>query len=146
MRNVMIFLFLLVLPLGLTSACSLVVPAKVTLSPQVPIDKGTNIFVVAEAQRERIVKSLIDAGLNVSDEWTVRGYSLTVSVGRWRTFRNLGSYRTSRECDRVSNVAYVLSGGSHQLMVIKGRGATGYCEPNVFDDMSRLLAVYAAEP
>jgi hypothetical protein len=137
MRNVMIFLFLLVLPLGLTSACSHVVPARVTSSPQVPIDRGVHIFVLAQGQRERIVKSLIDVGLNVSDEWAADGYSLTVSVGRWRT---------SRECGRVSNVAYVLSGGEHQLMVIKARGATGDCEPNVFDDMSRLLSVYAAEP
>jgi hypothetical protein len=136
MRNVMIFLFLLVLPLGLTSACSHVVPATVTAMPQVPIDKGANIFVVAQAQRDRIVKSLVDAGLNVSDEWAVDDYSLTVSVGRWRG---------SSGCSGVSNVAYVLNDAGRRLMVIKGRGATDDCVPNVFDDMSRLLAVYAAE-
>jgi hypothetical protein len=136
MRNVMILSFLLVLPLGLTSACAHVVPATVTAMPQVPIDKGANIFVVAQVQRERIVKSLVDAGLNVSDEWAVDDYSLTVSVGRWRG---------SSDCRGVSNVAYVLNGGGRRLMVIKARGATDTCEPNVFDDMSRLLAVYAAE-
>ena len=136
MRNVMFFLFLLVLPLGLTSACSHVVPATVTAIPQVPIHKGANIFVVAQAQRDRIVKSLVDAGLNVSDEWAVDDYSLTVSVGRWRG---------SSGCSGVSNVAYVLNDAGRRLMVIKGRGATDECVPNVFDDMSRLLAVYAAE-
>lgn len=136
MRTSIVFLFLLILPLGLMSGCASIVPATVTSQPQVPIKKGANIFVVARAQRERIVKSLIDAGLNVSDEWTVDGYLLTVSVGRWRG----GS-----GCQGVSNVAYVLNGGGRMLMVIKGRGQTDYCEPNVFDDMSRLLAAYAAE-
>jgi hypothetical protein len=137
MRNVLVIWFLLVLSLGLTSACSSIVPATVTAIPQVPVKKGANIFVISQVQRERVVKSLLDAGLNVSDEWAVDGYSLTVSVGRWRG----GS-----GCRGVSNVAYVLSGGGRKVMVIKGRGATLDCEPNVFDDMSRTLAVYAAEP
>jgi hypothetical protein len=136
MRTAIVFLFLLILPLGLMSGCASIVPATVTSQPRVPIKKGANIFVVARAQRERIVESLVDAGLNVSDEWVVDGYSLTVSVGRWRG----GS-----GCRGVSNVAYVLNGGGRMLMVIKGRGQTDHCEPNVFDDMSRMFAAYAAE-
>jgi len=136
MRTAIVFLFLLILPLGLMSACASIVPATVTSQPQVLIKKGANIFVVARMQRERIVESLVDAGLNVSDEWAVDGYSLTVSVGKWRG----GS-----GCQGVSNVSYVLNGGGRMLMVIKGRGHINYCEPNAFDDMSRLLAVYAAE-
>ncbi len=136
MRAAIVFFFLLILPLGLMSGCASIVPATVTSIPQVPMKKGANIFVVARAQRDRIVESLVDAGLKVSDEWAVDAYSLTVSIGKWRG----GS-----GCQGVSNVSYVLNGGGRRLMVIKGRGHINYCEPNVFDDMSRLLAFYAAE-
>jgi len=136
MRTAIVFIFLLVLPLGVIPGCSSLVPATVTLSPRMPIKKGSDIFVIAQVQRERIVKSLVDAGFQVSDEWTNDAYSLTVSVGRWRA---------SRACGRVNNVAYVLNGAGRRLMVIKGRGGTTGCEPNVFDDMSRTLAYYAAK-
>jgi hypothetical protein len=99
------------------------------------IKKGAPIFVVAQRQRARIAQSLLDAGLNVSDEWATDGYSLNVAVG---------NNRGTRECGTVSNVTYVLSGSGMRLMVIKGRGATGSCVPNIFDDMSRKLAIYAA--
>ena len=136
MRSTIALLSLLVLSLGLVSACASPVPATVTWTARVPIKTGASIYVLAQRQRERIVKSLVDAGLEVSDEWTGAGYSLEVSVG---------SSRASRPCGRVNNVAYTLSGDGQRLMVIKGRGGTGSCEPNVFDDLSRTLATYAAE-
>ena len=39
-----------------------------------------------------------------------------------------------------SNVVYILDGRGGHLMVIKGRGLTGACVPNIFDDMSQKLA------
>ena len=48
--------------------------------------------------------------------------------------------RGNRTCGRISNVAYILDGNGRHLMVIKGRGPTGSCTPNVFDDMSQKLA------
>ena len=131
MRISIVCLSLLVVPLALMSACSSHVPATVTVSPQIPIKKGSTIFVLAQVQRERIVKSLVDAGLEVSDQWTGDGYSLTVQVG---------SSRGRQECGGTHNVAYTLSGAGQRLMVIKGRGRTGSCNPNIFDDMSRKLA------
>ena len=61
-------------------------------------------------------------------------YTLDVRVGRSR-------YRTS--CGSVRNVVYILSNASGRLMIIKGRGLTGSCSPNVFDDLSQKLAFYA---
>jgi hypothetical protein len=80
------------------------------------------------------VKSLVDAGLHVTDEWTSDAYTLRVSVGRWRA---------SNGCGRVSNVSYILERAGQRHMVIKARGGTESCEPNVFDEMSRTLATYA---
>jgi hypothetical protein len=139
MRIAILLLALLVAPLGLVLACTSKVPATVTVSPPLPI-KSAKIFLLAHSQRDRIAKSLIDASLDVTDEWTTDSYALTVRVG---------NRRGARACGAVSNVAYELRGivpnaGAQRLMVIKGRGGTGSCEPNVFDDMSRLLASYAA--
>ena len=82
MRISIVCMSLLVVPLALMSACSSHVPATVTVSPQIPIEKGSTFFVLAQVQRERIVKSLVDAGLAVSDQWTGDGYSLTVHTGK----------------------------------------------------------------
>ena len=133
MRTAIICLSLLVLPLGLSSACASRVPATVTLSPPIPIKQGANIFVLASKQRDRIVESLINAGLNASDDWTGSGHSLKVAIG---------SSRSSTACGSVQNVSYTLTAGGSRFMVIKGRGATGSCEPNIFDDMSKKLASY----
>ncbi len=135
MRVSILCLPLLVVSFALVSACATTVPATVRMSPHVPIKKGSTIFVLAKVQRERIAQSLADAGLVVSDEWAGGGYSLTVQVG---------NNRARRDCGTVNNVTYVLNGLGQRLLVIKGRGATGSCDPNVFDDMSRTLASYAA--
>jgi len=134
MRISILCFTLLVVPLAFMAACSSHVPATVTLTPPMPIKKDLTIFVLAQRQRERIVQSLRDAGLVVSDEWDNTGYSLTVRVG---------SNRGSAECGGTNNVDYTLSGAGQRLMVIKGRGRTGSCDPNIFDDMSRKLASFA---
>jgi hypothetical protein len=122
---------LLVLSIALLSACATHVPATVTVNPPVPIQKDAAIFVLAQVERERIVQSLSDAGLTVTDKWTGDGYSLTVRIG---------SNRGSSECGGTHNVDYTLSDSGQRLLVIKGRGQTGSCEPNIFDDMSQKLA------
>ena len=133
-RTPIVFVFLIVLPLGLVSACTTEVPATVTLKPNAPLRSNATIFLVAPEQRDRIVTSLVAAGLQVTDEWTGDTYSLTVKVG---------NNRTGHSCGAVNNVAYVLSRGE-RLAVIKGRGPTGSCEPNIFDDMSQKLASFKA--
>jgi hypothetical protein len=42
----------------------------------------------------------------------------------------------------VNNVRYDLKSGRQVILIMKGRGLTGSCPDNVFDDMSRKLATY----
>jgi len=135
MRPAIGFLILIAVSIGSLGACTSRVPARVTYGPSLPLDKDAEIFVMANSQRERIVQSLTDAGWNCSETWTANGYLLTVSVG---------NRRIPRSCGSVNNVAYMLNGAGHRIMVIKGRGRTGSCEPNVFDDLSGLLSRFAS--
>jgi len=134
MRIAIVFLCLLIIPISLTSGCASDVPATITRAPTTPIEKSGKFFLVATRQRERIKKSLIDAGLNATDALTADSYVITVAIG---------GGRATRVCGSVNNVNYVLSLGGQRIVIIKGRGATGTCEPNIFDDMSRKLASIA---
>ena len=116
----------------LSSSCASEVPATITRHSSIPLSANAKIFLMANRQHERIAQSLKTAGLPVSNEWDGGGYTLTVK---------LGSRRSSKDCGSVQNVSYSLGGmGQRRLLAIKGRGATGECEPNIFDDMSRTLA------
>ena len=122
----------IVLSLGLLSACASAVPAHVTLLPEAPLGTSAAIYLIALKQPERVATSLTAAGFQITDDYFSDAYSLTVNVGNSRSVQGCGS---------VNNVEYVLSRGE-QLVVIKGRGRTGSCEPNIFDDMSRKLASF----
>jgi hypothetical protein len=91
------------------------------------------IFVQATAQRPRIEESLRQAGVRVAESYGEADYILNVNVGR---------RRGKTACGGTSNVAYILDGRSGHLMVIKGRGMTRTCTPNIFVDMSHKLATY----
>jgi len=54
----------------------------------------------------------------------------------------MGRNRWSTTCGGVSNVAYLPKSSGRYVLVIKGSGLTGSCSPNVFDDMSQMLASY----
>jgi hypothetical protein len=112
-------------------ACASSIPATVTRRAMTPIDRDASVFVVAERQRPAVVASLERAGIQVVEEFSRMDYALEVRVG---------SNRLSRECGSIHNVSYVLTGFGQNLLVIKGRGATGTCDPSIFDDMSRELA------
>jgi len=112
-------------------ACSTPVPPTVTLGPVVPVDRSAVLFVMAESQRSRIVESLRHAGLRPADEPSETGLRLWV---------RLGGRRGGARCGGIHNVAYVLSEREMRVAVIKGRGSTGTCEPNIFDAMSQRLA------
>ncbi len=121
------------LSIALTSSCSSRVPPAVTMGPPTQLSRDAKIFVQAPRQMERIVQSLRDAGFETITEWSGNDYSLQVKVG---------SNRTSQACGAVNNVAYVLWGQNQRLMAIKGRGPTGSCADNIFDDLSRELAAH----
>jgi hypothetical protein len=120
-----------------TAACTTKVAPTVTLKPAAPILRSEGIYVIAALQRDRIIESLRKAGLNSTDSPNSAGYVLEVRQG---------NNRASKSCGTVNNISYVLSVASSRMMVIKGRGASGTCEPNIFDDMSRQLAGYTSQP
>ena len=131
MRKFRSIVFGLIAMLLLQLACTTTVPATVTWSGRFPLDKAGGVWLVATRQRKAILASLQKAGIKIATEYQSVSYSLDVRIGRGRG---------GRRCGPVNNVAYVLNGPGELLMVIKGRGVTGSCIPNVFDDMSRMLA------
>jgi len=98
-----------------------------------PLEANATIFLQANVQRPRIAESLRKAGVRLSESYSEADYILNVKVGR---------RRNNQTCGGSSNIAYVLDGRNRHLMVIKARGLTGTCAPNVFDDMSLKLATY----
>jgi hypothetical protein len=113
--------------------CTSPVPPTVTRTPRAPLDANPTIFLQANVQRPRIAESLRKAGVHLAESYSEADYILNVNVGR---------RRKNQTCGGSSNIAYVLDGRDRHLMVIKGRGLTGTCVPNIFDDMSQKLASY----
>jgi len=111
----------------LVSGCTSPVPPTVTRAPPTPLKANPSIYLQAGVQRPRVAESLRNASVRLTETFSEADYILTVNVGR---------RRRTQTCGGSSNVAYILDGRSSHLMVIKGRGLTGTCAPNVFDDMS----------
>jgi len=124
----------IVLQLSILSSCTTLVPATVTRAPETALMSNPKLFVQATAHREQIMESLYNAGLDLNDSLSGADYTLLVKVGR---------NRHSTRCGGISNVAYLLQSEGRFILVIKGRGFTGSCSPNVFDDISQKLASYA---
>jgi hypothetical protein len=121
------------LPVVLAAGCTSPVPPTVTRSPTAPLKANPTIFLQATVQRPRIAESLRQAGVRLAPSFGEADYILNVKVGR---------RRRTQACGGTSNVAYILDGTTGHLMAIKGRGLTGTCTPNVFDEMSQKLASY----
>ncbi len=117
----------------LVSGCTSPVPPTVTRAPTTPLKENPAIFLQASVQNPRIAESLRKAGVRLSESYAEADYILNVNVGR---------RHNNQICGGSSNIAYVLDGRGGRLMVMKGRGLTGTCVPNVFDDMSQKLATY----
>lgn len=134
-RTRVLTLFPLTLLLALATGCASHVPATVTMPAIAPIDGRLPIFLIAPLQRAGIRKSLHAAGLKTLKRPRRDGYTLDV---------RLGSIRSSRPCGSLRNVAYVLKDAGVRIMIIKGRGVTGSCSPNIFDELSRMLASHGS--
>ena len=135
MRSAKLLLYVSMVPLLsiaiLTSSCSTRIPATVTRRSPIALMADPRSVLMTNRQPERITESLEMAGLRVFSKGRA-DYTLVVVVG---------NNRSSSSCGTVRNVAYTLSSkGMRELVTIKGRGATGRCDPNVFDDMSQTLA------
>jgi len=121
----------------LGSGCTTLVPPRVQVLS--PLDPGTGPFVylTASDERDRVARSLERAGLTVTDDIRVASTLLEV---------RLGDGRARRSCGAVRNVSYVLRQRGSPIVVIKARGRTGSCEPNVLDATSEELARLMAAP
>ena len=123
----------LALSFTLGSGCTSPVPPTVTRQPATPLKANPAVYLQATVQGPRIAESLRTAGVRLVESYGEADYILNVNVGR---------RRRNQECGGSSNIAYILDGRGSHLMVIKGRGLTGTCAPNVFDAMSQKLVTY----
>lgn len=126
-----VFLALLV-ALATLAGCGTRVPATVTLHPKVFLDPGRPIYVTANREFARVVLAVRNAGLNVATDLSEDHYRLRVKIGR---------SRGGGSCGANANVAFTLDAAGRPAMMIKGRGLTGHCEPNILNEMSAKLAM-----
>lgn len=131
MRNQILILVALLLSAIAVASCATQVPPTITIHPQIALDPDAALFVTSNRERPRVVRALGDAGLKVANESQNAGYTLQVRVGRTRG---------RADCGNNANVAYILKAAGRNAMVIKGRGRTGECQPNILDGMSQELA------
>jgi hypothetical protein len=117
----------------LAPGCTSPVPATVTRAPTTPLKANPAVFLQARVQVPRVAESLRNAGVRLTESHSEADYILNVKVGQ---------RRGAKSCGGIRNVTYILDGGGRHLMVIKGRGPTGDCIPNAFDEMSQKLATY----
>lgn len=127
----MITLLILLVAIGSLTACSTTVPPTITRMRHFVLRADSPVFLIANRQRERVVRSLLEAGFELSSKLDSDTYSLVVEIGR---------ARWGSSCGVGANVAYILSSYGQNVLVIKGRGKTGDCTPNMLDDMSFRLA------
>jgi hypothetical protein len=124
---------LIALQVVLVFGCTSPVPATVTRAPTTPLQANPTIFLLANKQWPRVAESLRNAGLRLADSQFEADYILTVNVGR---------IQRNKTCGGFGNVAYILDDRGTHMVVVKGRGFTGSCIPNLLDNMSQKLASY----
>ena len=118
---------------ALSSGCTSPVPPTVTRAPMTSMRAPPAVYLQANVQRPRILDSMRNARIRIARSFEEADYILTVDVG---------SRRVDMKCGGMHNIVYILSGKGLHLIEIKGRGLTGDCMPNAFDDMSQTLATY----
>lgn len=119
------------------SSCTSTVPAFVAILPAVPLEGPPRVLLLAPSQGHRIAESLRRVGIEPVVKRHGNEYELVVEVG---------SDRSRPSCGTVNNVRYSLRRGSSiDILIIQGRGMTGNCSPNIFDDMSATLALYFSD-
>jgi hypothetical protein len=117
----------------LGSGCTSPVPPTVTRAPMTSLTAHPAIYLQVNVQRPRILDSLRNARIRIAGSFEEADYILTV---------NVGNRRVDMKCGGMHNIVYILGDRGLPLVEIKGRGLTGDCMPNVFDDMSQTLATY----
>jgi len=120
---------LLALVLSLT-ACGTVPPTQTTQSVLV-LEAEPSFYVTAAVQKPAIVAALRRAEIIVVDDLLESSHQLRVTLGIDKSFR---------DCGTLNNLKYTVRLQRRTVLEFAGRGWTGDCQPNAFDEMSRELA------
>jgi hypothetical protein len=117
--------------LFLTLACSSSVAPQMKVFG--PIDPSITrlLYVTTNAERESVLAALRQAGFSITSDARETTFQLVV---------RLGASRSSRTCGWIRNVVYELRQKEVRIALVKGRGWTGSCSPNILLDMSARLA------
>ena len=131
MKSILVASLLLLITMG----CANVAP-RVTFAPTEPIDIERPFFLVVNREGAKVEKALSNAGIKITNANLASTYELRVRVGR---------ELSNNKCGNVHNVSYEVLDRGMRVMIIKGRGPTGSCEPNIFEQMSKKLAAQSAK-
>ena len=117
---------------GLMISCTSAVPPQVRILS--PLDPATmpSVLLSANDEQDRVAEALSNAGVAVAADMRQATLILTARLGTPRG--------TKHKCGGIRNVVYELSQRGGLVAVIKARGLTGTCTPNILDAMSEELA------
>ena len=121
----------LAIALAVGIGCTTAVPPQTRVLSTIDPDVPQMVYVVTNDEREAVLGKLRRAGFEIANDPTGAPGVLHV---------RFGNSRASRECGWVRNVSYDLRLNSVRVAVIKGRGWTGSCSPNILGAMSDELA------
>ena len=141
----------------LLAACQGPVAPRVSQPRLLPLQSDPTLFVSSDEGRVWIERTLEDAGLRTADPRRAN-YLLVVEVGVVKAQSSCGQLRNVRyglvplppsapeELPKLGVDDAAVRSGQRDILELKGRGWTGSCRPNIFQDMSSLLARQFQEP
>lgn len=122
---------LAVLILLVAGGCASPVPPRTQVFAPIDVGAEQRLYVSTNDEREAVLAALRQAGFAITEDLQELPFVLTV---------RLGSRRSTSACGAVRNAVFQLMHSGVQIAVIKGRGSTGSCDPNILLDMSAELA------
>jgi len=119
------------------AACASPVPPRSRIFA--PLDPGIppELYVTTTSEREAVLAALVQSDFSIAHD--LRDTPLVLAV-------RLGGRRATRPCGSIRNVAYELLHEGVRIAVIKGRGWTGSCSPNILRDMGAELRRLFRQP
>lgn len=112
-------------------ACSSIVPPQTQVLAPVDPSIPRLLYVTTNGQREALLSALQASGFSITSD--ARETTLVLVV-------RFGGVRTNRPCGTLRNVIYDLRQRGARIAVIKARGWTGSCSPNILREMGAELA------
>lgn len=122
--------------LAWTTACSTHREPVFTFEHVPYLDGDPTIFLIAARDYGHIAASLHASGFEVVTQPGTTPYALDVK---------LGSKRATKKCGTLQNVSYLLTASGTEVLQLKGRGYTGFCDPNILEQMTAQLATRFTE-